>query len=475
MSNSNKQKIYLVSFADTRLGISICRFKQQAEAMHIFDDIFIYTEASLPLSFKEDFKDRLYDKPGSHSTTGYNNKLTSKSEFVPTTGFGYWCWKPKVILMALEQIQENDLLLYLDIGFEFNRNNKDELVDMFKQTDEKGFIGLLHHPIIKKHIKGDTLRYFGLENDEIFLNSNLLASGMIFMKKMQNSVDIIKEWMDIYYTNFNLVDDSPSIIENKDCVRHLYEQTTLACILYKRGHKHFFSQDFYNERYKHALLVRRNKIFLSNSVETNEYFNSLFITYPSKNGYDAKAFVEDFIDKYKLFQKNEQELKAQLQKVKDTLNAQIDTLNNKINSLPMQEQTLKVENLKQDLIIKQLEAKKLEKELGIILENIPEIKSLKEALSKKENDINNLDINHKKALTSQELEIKSLKEALFKKEKDISSLEINYQKAKNIKNHLSYKLGTAFIKAHKSWYKGGYIKFIFEAIKIKKEHNKAKI
>ena len=29
----NKQKIYLCSFADTRLGISICRFKQQAEAM----------------------------------------------------------------------------------------------------------------------------------------------------------------------------------------------------------------------------------------------------------------------------------------------------------------------------------------------------------------------------------------------------------------------------------------------------------
>ena len=53
----NRQKIYLVSFADTRLGISILRFKQQAEAMEIFDDIFIYTETSLPLKFREDFKD----------------------------------------------------------------------------------------------------------------------------------------------------------------------------------------------------------------------------------------------------------------------------------------------------------------------------------------------------------------------------------------------------------------------------------
>ncbi|WP_086304801.1 acyltransferase [Campylobacter devanensis] len=72
--------------------------------------------------------------------------------------------------------------------------------------------------------------------------------------------------------------------------------------------------------------------------------------------------------------------------------------------------------------------------------------------------------------TPQELEIKSLKEALSKKEKDISSLKINYQKAQNIKNHLSYKLGNALMQANKNWYKGGYVKFIFEVMRIKKEH-----
>ena len=101
-----------------------------------------------------------------------------------------------------------------------------------------------------------------------------------------------------------------------------------------------------------------------------------------------------------------------------------------------------------------------------------EIKSLKDKLSQKEKDINNLDINHKKALTSQELEIKSLKEALSKKEKDINNLELNYQKALNTKNHLSYKLGAALIKANKNWYKGGYVKFIFEVMRINKEHKK---
>ena len=52
----------------------------------------------------------------------------------------------------------------------------------------------------------------------------------------------------------------------------------------------------------------------------------------------------------------------------------------------------------------------------------------------------------------------------------IKELETSYQKAIKVKNHLSYKLGQALIKANKNWYKGGYIKFIFEAMKIKKEH-----
>lgn len=86
--------------------------------------------------------------------------------------------------------------------------------------------------------------------------------------------------------------------------------------------------------------------------------------------------------------------------------------------------------------------------------------------------------------TPQELEIKVLKEQLAQKEQElinmkdkfdkqntnISILENKYQEALNTKNHLSYKLGEALIKANKNWYKGGYVKFIFEVIRIKKEH-----
>ncbi|MEE3694750.1 hypothetical protein V2I21_06445 [Campylobacter sp. CLAX-22107-21] len=100
-----------------------------------------------------------------------------------------------------------------------------------------------------------------------------------------------------------------------------------------------------------------------------------------------------------------------------------------------------------------------------------QIGSLKEEINKKDKAIKEFSDQ----LSSQEASLKSTNESLRKKDMEIKNLEITNQKAQNIKNHLSYKLGNALIKAHKQWYKGGYIKFIFEAIKIKKEHNKTKI
>lgn len=92
-----------------------------------------------------------------------------------------------------------------------------------------------------------------------------------------------------------------------------------------------------------------------------------------------------------------------------------------------------------------------------------QINSLKEEINKKDKAIKEFSDR----LSAQEANLKSTNEILRKKDMEIKNLEITSQ---NIKNHLSYKLGNALIKAHKQWYKGGYIKFIFEAIKIKNKH-----
>ncbi|EAL5981678.1 hypothetical protein CYB70_07840, partial [Campylobacter coli] len=48
----------------------------------------------------------------------------------------------------------------------------------------------------------------------------------------------------------------------------------------------------------------------------------------------------------------------------------------------------------------------------------------------------------------------------------------DYKEALKLKNHLSYKLGEALIKASNNWYGGGYIKLWFEIGKLKREFRK---
>ena len=48
----------------------------------------------------------------------------------------------------------------------------------------------------------------------------------------------------------------------------------------------------------------------------------------------------------------------------------------------------------------------------------------------------------------------------------------DYKEALKFKNHLSYKLGEALIQANKTWYKGGYVKMLFEIGKLKREFRK---
>lgn len=95
-------KIYLCSFCDTSLTPSAKRLSMQAHEFEVFEDIFMYNETMLTGEFKEHFKDKL----------------------VPSRGFGYWVWKPYIILETMKKLNYGDILLYVDIGCHLVKNDK---------------------------------------------------------------------------------------------------------------------------------------------------------------------------------------------------------------------------------------------------------------------------------------------------------------------------------------------------------------
>ena len=401
------QKIYLCSFADTRLGISMCRFKQEAMNMGggVFDEIFIYTEASLPLKFREDFKDKFYNENG-----------------VASRGFGYWVWKPKIILMVLEQIKENDILFYLDIGFEFNSSKAEMLKDYINQINQNEIMALAtdgetqfewegkqFYLTEKYWTKMDALVHFGLDKDEEFLNSANFAAGFIALKKTKQNIKIIEKWLNVFYKHWNFVDDSPSKIPNFDCFIENRHDQSIWNIIAKTHNVKAFPKEFYHQSYNTPLICARNKIYLPDDVNFTKMINEMIRV----NGFN-----------HILSQTTQ--IKALQRKINfGTAKARIHNhLAYKMGQILIRNSKSFFGYVKMPYLL-----------IALNLIHKGQEKAYKEKIKTYPN------------LTLPPLESYS-----------------DYKEALKEKECFTYKLGFSFMKAHKSWYKGGYLRFFFKEL-----------
>ncbi|MDR3177344.1 MAG: hypothetical protein LBT96_00015 [Campylobacteraceae bacterium] len=204
-------KKILCVFGDSGLAPTLKRFEEQAEEM-LYDDIFIYTEHKLDKEFYDYWQDKF--------------KLR---------GFGYWVWKPQVILQTLEKMQDGDILQYSDAGCHLNPCGLRKLDEYFDLTDKSsnGILGFQMFHIEKDWTKGDLFDYFNVREQKDICDTGQFISGIIFIKKCKKSIEIIKDWLKVYYNNFSLVDDSPSNSPNFDGFKENRHDQSIFSILAK--------------------------------------------------------------------------------------------------------------------------------------------------------------------------------------------------------------------------------------------------
>lgn len=237
-----KNKTNLVSFADSGLYRSARRLRNQALAMGVYNNIHVWDESNLDDKFIQKFGEKLS---------------------LSVRGYGYWVWKPQVILQALRGMNEGDLLHYCDVGCHLNRRGKSRLIEYFSIT-EKSLHGLIafqgkppEPPLLydgrtlfdypnSKWCKGDLIDYFSLRKREDILNQQMIGAGNIFIKKNKSSIAIISEWMDVMEKSFSLVDDSPSISSNlPGFIEHRHDQSIFSLICARKGVETISSYECY--------------------------------------------------------------------------------------------------------------------------------------------------------------------------------------------------------------------------------------
>ena len=209
------QKIHLITYGDNNFTKSKQRINNEAINSRWFDTIEVYSPGILDDSFKMKFNDILKQ---------------------PRIA-GYGVWRPYIIKKKLDEINDNDILIYLDAGCSININGKkrfDEYIEMINNSD-KGIISFQMPHIEKKYTTKEIFNYFNIDINSEYANSGQILDGILIMKKNKNLNIIIDEWHNVMYDEPLLFTDHYNKIQESYFIDNRHEQSILSLVRKKHG------------------------------------------------------------------------------------------------------------------------------------------------------------------------------------------------------------------------------------------------
>jgi len=218
----HEKNCHLVSFASSDMIKSLDRLEKQALAFDLFETLHMYTEKDLDPTFRKQYSDFMKKK---------------------TRGYGFWLWKPTVILQALSKIEQEHNLLYIDAGCHLNLRGKARLYEYFEslRLSPSGILAFQNkEPVAPldydgrklldlpdgNWTKGDLLAFFGVRNDTQITQTQTIGAGVILFRKTPQAERFLKSWEMHMRNNVSLLDNSPSVSANLPGFReHRHDQS----------------------------------------------------------------------------------------------------------------------------------------------------------------------------------------------------------------------------------------------------------
>lgn len=214
---------HFITFGNENFAYQKQRLKRDATATGWFDSVNVYSP--------EDIAEFLQD----YTEFVSNNKR----------GYGYWIWKPYVILKTLQQVAEGDLIFYVDSGSSIVSHKKNIFDSYVKRLEQEDVVVFkLPDNVYTEQMfsKIDTLRHYStpeknLETDLDFLTSGQVESGLFFCRNTDTTRKFVQEWLEgMLFENHRLVTD---VSEYKDSlpgfIEHRHDQSVLSILSKLRG------------------------------------------------------------------------------------------------------------------------------------------------------------------------------------------------------------------------------------------------
>ncbi len=182
-----------------------------------------------------------------------SNIIKYHNDNYPLRGYGYWIWKPYIILQELNKLQEGDILVYLDVHC-IDDNLKDKFNDIIDKLQYQsiiigtaGFNDYMYTTTkLRQHIEHFLNYKFTIEQ----LNDTQYEAGIIFIRNCVNSHNFIKQWFDIMMSNLDCITDIyDNDSENHETfIANRHDQSVIS-LLYK--FYNYMTPDYLNWDFMH--------------------------------------------------------------------------------------------------------------------------------------------------------------------------------------------------------------------------------
>lgn len=203
-------KIKILTFANEKFSDSRRRLLNYLSSIGLNNQITL-DETYFSDSFKEEYKN-----------------ILSKER-----GFGYWLWKPYIILEELKKIESDEILIYLDSSDRPEKTFFDIVINNMKKNDSF-FINRGYKN--GEWTKRDCFHYMNCDTD-FYHNSVQLEAGIICLKNTDSNIELLNEWFS-YCKDEQILTDLPnkSGLNNLPNFKdHRHDQSILTNIILKKG------------------------------------------------------------------------------------------------------------------------------------------------------------------------------------------------------------------------------------------------
>jgi hypothetical protein len=185
-------------------------------------------------------------------------------------GFGYWIWKPIVILDFLEKNPEVEAILYADAGCDLNFNfcSLKNWQRYLRNLESYECISFAMELLEKSWTKEELFKTFPLFRR--FKNSEQLLGGLFLMKR-DFAIDFCQLWLtNMRISNYDLLIGSfDSTIQDSHFVQHRHDQSffSLMCksnekVLILNSLEEVYFEPDWNKGHEYPLWTSRNKSYV---------------------------------------------------------------------------------------------------------------------------------------------------------------------------------------------------------------------